>query len=303
MSWPVLRTSDPQSARVRTKSAVRHFSHEQFTQADIVAGRRRSTSVCLPARNEAATIGPIVATLARLRSDGWINQLVVVDDSEDATAELAEAAGAEVHSQSSLMPQFGPVLGKGDAMWRALSVIHGDVIVFLDADTEDFSPHFVLGLLGPMLVPARSPSFVKASYRRPLRIGDAVFPTGGGRVTELTARPLLRRLFPDLAGMAQPLAGEIAVDAALLRALPFRTGYGVDVGLLIDALRAVGAGGLAQVELGTRLNRHQPLTALHSMACEVSDTILDRASGTQSEGVIERPPMVSVLPSDLVAVS
>lgn len=299
----VLRASDPTNPFARVDLVPPSFSYEQFPSTDLIPTRTRSVSVCLPARDESATVAAIVGALAGLQSEGLIDQLVVVDDSEDDTAALAEAAGAEVYDQSLLMPQFGPVLGKGDAMWRALSVLHGDVIVFLDADTEDFPPHFVCGLLGPILASTDPASFVKASYRRPLRVGEMLFPTGGGRVTDLTARPLLRRFFPALAGMRQPLAGEIAADAGLLRALPFRTGYGVDVGLLIDALLAVGPEGLAQVDLGARLNRHQPLAALHDMACEVSDTILDRSSRMLSEGVVERPPMASVLPSDLVAAS
>ncbi len=265
-----------------------------FGLDDLVRARERTISVCLPARDEAATIGPIVRSLSALRDAGLVDQIVVADDSTDGTAEIAHAAGAEVHAQASLMPGHGPVRGKGDAMWRALEVLHGDVVVYLDADTEDFGPHFVTGLLGPLLAPGSAARFVKASYARPWRAAGGTLPAGGGRVTELTARPLLRRCFPALAHIRQPLAGEIAVERTLLEALPMRVGYGVDVALLIDALRLAGPGALTQVDLGTRQNRHQELAALHEMACEVSDAILDRAEGTVSPGRVERPPMASM---------
>lgn len=282
---------------------ARTFSHEAFSVAGLAAARTRSVSVCLPARNEQATVGPIVSSLVGLRNGGLIDQIVVVDDSEDDTAAIAVDAGAEVYSQSDLRSEFGPVLGKGDAMWRALEVLSGDVIVFLDADSEDFDGHFVAGLLGPVLCSDVGAKFVKATYRRPFRIGSTVYPDGGGRVTELTARPLLRRLFPALAGVRQPLAGEIAADAELLRSMSFRSGYGVDVALLIDALEARGPLSLAQVDLGCRQNRHQPLAALHEMACQVSDAILDRSMGTLSDGVIERPPMTDMSLAGLAVAS
>lgn len=274
---------------------VPSYSHRDFALADLVRGRERTVSVCLPARDEAATIGPIVACLARLRQAGLIDQVVVVDDSTDATAAVAAAAGAQVHAQSALMPAYGPVQGKGDAMWRALDVLWGDVIVFLDADTSPFGPHFVTGLLGPLLAPGASARFVKGTYARPWRSGTTTLPSGGGRVTELTARPLLRRCFPALAAFRQPLAGEIAADRDLLHALPMRVGYGVDAALLIDALHLAGAGALAQVDLGTRQNHHQDLAALHVMACEVSDAILDRAACDAGSAAVQRPPMASLV--------
>lgn len=284
--------------------ASRSFHHEAFPLAHLVAVRTRSVSVCLPARNEAATIGPIVRTLVGLRRAGLIDQVVVADDSTDGTGDIATTAGADVHHQSALIPELGPVDGKGDAMWRSLSVCDGEVVVFLDADTQDFDRHFVTGLLGPLLTVTSPARFVKGYYRRPLRVGDTVYPTGGGRVTELTARPLLRRYFPALAGVRQPLAGELAADRELLDALPFRVGYGVDAALLIDALRAAGPAALAQVDLGCRQNDHQSLDALHHMACAVGDAILDRAEERLVRGTVERPPMARLRGAhDLVAAS
>src|SRR5437868_1704338 len=184
------------------------------------------------------------------------------------------------------MSAFGPLLGKGDAMWRALSVLRGDLICFLDADTEDFSPRFVTGLLGP-LVCQQGVSFVKAFYRRPLNQGSAAGAEAeGGRVNTLTARPALALFYPELAHVRQPLAGEVAARRELLRALPFACGYGVEVAMLIDAWRELGLNGLAQVDLEEHRHRHQPLSALARMALTVLATVAHRLGrdGTLREG-------------------
>lgn len=237
--------------------------------------RRGTVSVCLPARDEAATIGPILRDVLALREAGVIDQVVVVDHSTDGTAEIARSLGAEVHDQESLLPELGPVLGKGDAMWRALTVLDGDFICFLDADTEQFGPHFACGLLGPLLC-GEEISFVKGFYRRPFKIGDLTLPDGGGRVTELTARPLLNLFYPELAAVEQPLAGEVAARRDLLERLPFVTGYGVDIALLLDAHREVGLEGIAQVDLDVRQNAHQSLRELAPMAFAVLRALASR---------------------------
>src|SRR5436305_9696203 len=157
------------------------YHHSAFPAQRLAAGRSASVSVCLPARDEARTIGPILRHLLPLRDQGVVDQVVVVDHSQDGTAAIARSIGAEVHHQEDLMPELGPVLGKGDAMWRALSVLHGEVICFLDADSESFGPHFACGLLGPLLC-LEGTSFVKGFYRRPFRIGETILPDGGGRV-------------------------------------------------------------------------------------------------------------------------
>jgi glucosyl-3-phosphoglycerate synthase len=257
---------------------LRTFHHATFTAEALAARRSGTVSVCLPARNEAATIGRILEVLMPLRDRGVVNQVVVVDDSTDGTAEIARRLGAEVHSQSALVSELGPVQGKGDAMWRALSVLTGDVVCYLDADSEDLGDHFVLGLVGPLLT-ERGLSFVKAFYRRPWQQGGKVEPEGGGRVTELTARPLLNRFFPDLAEMRQPLAGEIAARRSLLMSLPFCSGYAVDIALLIDAWRVAGADAIAQTDLDARQNRHQPLANLGPMAAQVLRGVTSRLSG------------------------
>lgn len=251
------------------------YRHADFSLERLVAARAASVSVCLPARDEARTIGPILEQLAPLRDIGLVDQVVVVDDSTDDTAAIARSHGAEVYDQRELMPELGPVLGKGDALWRALPRLRGEVICFLDADSEQFGPHFVQGLIGPLLLDPTI-SFVKGFYRRPFRIGEVTLPEGGGRVTELTARPLLNLFYPELAAVEQPLAGEVAARRELLERLPFVTGYGVDIALLLDAYRAVGLDRLAQVDLEVRQNAHQPLRELGPMAHAVTHAVACR---------------------------
>jgi glucosyl-3-phosphoglycerate synthase len=208
------------------------------------------------------------------------------------------------------------VLGKGDAMWRALPVLSGDFVCFLDADSEHFGAHYACGLLGPLLCP-RTPEieFVKGFYKRPFRVGDMTLPDEGGRVTELTARPLLNLFYPELAAIAQPLAGEIAARRSLLERLPFVTGYGVDIALLIDAYTEVGMDAIAQVDLDVRQNAHQSLRDLGSMAFAVLSavasrlaregrlqgqlsptflTLEDRKLELQAVPVVERPPLAEL---------
>ena len=273
------------------------FSHHDFSLARLAALQPRpSVSICLPARNEARTIGPILQALLPLSEAGLIDQLAVVDHSTDATGDIARGLGAEVYDQDELLPEFGPVLGKGDAMWRALRVLRGEVICFLDADSEQFGAHFALGLLGPLVCDPEI-AFVKGFYRRPFRAGATTLAEGGGRVTELTARPLLKRFYPELSAVRQPLAGEIAARRDLLVRLPFVTGYGVDVALLIDAHAAVGLPRIAQVDLEVRQNDHQALRDLGPMADAVLAAVSARLArdGRLVDGTVgaavERPPM------------
>lgn len=277
----------------------RTHHHPAFPAGLIAAERAQSISVVLPARDEEATIGPIVEALMELVALGAIDQVLVADDSTDATAAVALAAGADVVAQSSVLGEHGPVRGKGDAMWRGLAAAHGELVCFLDADTRDFSTHFACGLLGP-LVCSPAVAFVKGAYRRPLDLGPAgTRPTGGGRVTELTARPLLRRFFPEVAWLRQPLAGEIAARRDLLERLPFTCGYGVDVGLLLDAVALAGPAALAEADLDVRQNRHRPLEELGLMADEVLDAVCARLQddGRLAAGgprATVRPPLASL---------
>jgi glucosyl-3-phosphoglycerate synthase len=307
------------TSRVRAWHRHNTFHHERFPVARLLAERERDTvppptvSVCLPARDEERTIGAILESLHPLREVGLVDQIAVVDASADRTPEIARALGAEVYSQEDLIPEQGAVLGKGDAMWRALSVLRGDLVCFLDADSEGFGPHYACGLLGPLICD-RTVAFVKACYRRPFRVGSLTLPDEGGRVTELTARPLLNLFYPELAGFEQPLAGEFAARRTLLERLPFMTGYGVEIGLLIDAYAVEGLDGLAQVDLDLRQNAHQPLRELGPMAAAVlravalrlgregrltgalPDTFTAPGAGGLSElmvAAVERPPLAS----------
>ena len=296
--------------------ASRTFHYSSFASEDLARDRQESVSICLPARDEAAAIGRNLEQLMPLLEQGVADQVVVVDDSADGTADIAAALGAEVYRQSSLHPEFGPVAGKGDALWRALSVLRGDVVCFLDADSEDLGPHFACGMLGPVL--RGEAQMAKAFYRRPFRVGDVRLPDGGGRVSELMARPLLNAFYPELAGFRQPLAGEFAARRQLLEALPFVTGYGVDIALLIDSWRLVGLDGLAQVDLDVRQNRHRPLSELAPMSSAVLGAVTTRlmregrlASSTERAFLLpfeggfvsqvieccERPPIASLQPA------
>jgi len=282
---------------------LRSFDHSAFPAERVRAERESSISVCVPTRECAATIEPIVRTLVALREHDVVDQVAVVDaGSTDGTVELAATAGAEVHQQGDLLPEHGPVLGKGDAMWRALSVLHGEVVCFLDGDSERFGPHFACGLAGAV---ACEPGvgFAKGSFRRPFRMGGVELPEGGGRVTELTARPLLRRFYPELGEMRQPLAGEIAARRELLERLPFSTGYAVEMAMLLDAYREVGLDGMAQVDLDVRQNRHQPLQALGPMADAVLAAVTvrlareGRLAGVEVAPPVERPPLATLAAS------
>lgn len=272
----------------RTAPGVRtHRSHD-FDAAALAAAKGTTTvSVCLPARNEEATVGLVVEQIHRQLVDSvaLVDQIVVVDDhSEDRTAEVAEAAGALVVDASAVLTDHGPGPGKGEAMWKSLHASSGDLVAWVDADIVDFDPGFVVGLLGPLLTDPGT-DFVKGYYHRPESDG-----VGGGRVTELLARPLLSQFFPELAEVRQPLSGEYAGRRSLLERLPFVAGYGVDVALLIDAARAVGVERIAQVDLGVRHHRNRTLHELGPMALAVSQAILDRA-GVRPPGpaVLRRP--------------
>jgi glucosyl-3-phosphoglycerate synthase len=288
---------------------IRTFHHDDFAAVQLAeqkARQRVAVSVCLPARDEAETVGRIVADLRDSLVDrvGLVDEIVVADDhSTDATAAVARDAGARVVSVDDVFPELGPGEGKGEALWKSLAVAEGDLVAWCDADITDFGPRFVLGLVGPLL---RWPDvgFVKGFYDRP--VGDSAH--GGGRVTELVARPVIAAMFPHLASIVQPLSGEYAGRRSLLERLPFVQGYGVDLGLLADIAELEGTEAIAQVDLGTRRHRNRPLDELGPQALAVLQTALRRA-GTSlggdatlvrpdlepvEVGTGERPPLVEV---------
>jgi glucosyl-3-phosphoglycerate synthase len=254
----------------------RSFHHSLYPPERIAAEREQTVTVCLPAKECAGTIGAIVGELCALQRLGAIDEVLVIDAaSADGTAAIAAEAGARVLQEADMLPALGPVLGKGDAMWRALGAVRGELVCFLDADVERFPGHYAGGLLGP-LVCERGISFVKAFYERPLVHQEVEVPGGGGRVNHLMARPALSLFYPELAAVRQPLAGEVAARRELLEQIPFTTGYGVEVGMLIDVWRLLGLDGIAQVDLGVHRNRSQPLAALAPMAAAVLATIAQR---------------------------
>ena len=258
-----------------------------------------AVTVCVPARDEAATIGPIVRDLVDLRRRGVVDQVLVADhDSVDGTGEIAAAIGAEVIRTGGVRPDLGPVLGKGDNLWRALPAVRGDVVCFVDADSADFGPHFVCGLVGPLVCEPRA-QYAKGFYRRPWRGPAGVAPTGGGRVTHLLARPLIARFYPELLVFEQPLAGEMAAPRLLFESLPFATGYGLEIGLLIDVYRRLGTAAMCQVDLDSRQNRHRPLAELEPMAAAIVETLTARLGDegrlTDAPAVrLERPPLAGL---------
>jgi glucosyl-3-phosphoglycerate synthase len=248
----------------------RTFHHSQFEPAKLRTAKERlglSVSVCLPTREEAATVGGIVRHLRRnlLERARLIDEIVVMDaGSADETAAIAQAEGAKVFFEHEVLPGQGPGSGKGEALWKSLHACQGDVICFLDADIRNFHARFVSGLLGPLLGDPEI-RYVKAFYERPIRERNALRATGGGRVTELLARPVINLLWPELAGVVQPLSGEYAGHRETLEQVPFFSGYGVELGLLVDVAARFGVDAIAQVDLDRRVHRNQDMQALGRM--------------------------------------
>ena len=297
----------------RAPGPVATHHHTDFAVDDLLSLKRsQHVTVVLPARNEEATVAGVIAALRPLVDAGLVDDLVVLDSlSDDGTAEAARAAGARVVAAAEAWPSEPPLRGKGEAMWRALLATDGDLVVFCDADLLDAGPHYVTGLLGPLLTHPET-LLVKGFYDRPLIEDDGSVTGYGGRVTELVARPLLGLYRPELAGLVQPLAGEWAGRRSLLESLPFPTGYGVEIAVLLDTVDAHGVQALAQVDLGTRTHRQQSQDALGVMATEVLGTAM-RRFGREPEGtgirqftavghhlvdttvpLVERPPVAQV---------
>jgi glucosyl-3-phosphoglycerate synthase len=285
-------------------------------------------SVCLPTLDEAATVGGICEAIGRelMEDVALVDELVVVDSgSRDSTAEVAASAGATVHAVAEILPDHEGLEpgkgGKGEALWKSLSVCSGDIIVWVDADIRNFSIRFVTNLLSPLLAHPEI-TIVKGFYERPLMRDEETIESGGARVTELTARPLIQLLYPELAGVIQPLSGEYAGYRDRLLQLPFFSGYAVDVVLLLDVAERFGIEGIAQVDLGTRIHRNRDILALGRTSFEIVQGILSRLdelgrikvppdlpdrllqfasrdgemkATTASLPVIELPPMASVL--------
>lgn len=284
---------------------IRTFHHGEYPLGRILEAKGHTTvSVALPARNEESTVGAITSCLRReLLEAGVIDQLVVIDDhSSDATAAVAARNGAEVVSAGDVLSGYGEGHGKGEVLWKSLLETTGEIVLWCDADLVDFHHRFVSGLLGPLLCEPEV-DFVKGFYNRPHADGE-----GGGRVTELVAKPLIALLFPELSSILQPLSGEYGGRRSLLEQLPFVEGYGVEMGLLIDIAHKEGTSRMAQVDLDVRHHRNRPLTELAPQAAAIMQTVLRRADcelvGVHAELAVgetvtaieaaERPPMLEV---------
>lgn len=260
--------------------AARWFAQRTSSAADYPVERlvalkgRTRVSVVLPALDEEPTIGRIVAGVRHLADrTGLVDEILVIDSgSADRTAKVAADAGATVYHRDAILPGHGSYPGKGEVLWKAQYAATGDILVYVDSDLTDFGEHYILGLLGPLFTDD-TVLMVKAFYDRPLL---DVAAAGGGRVTELMARPLLNALRPELAGVIQPLAGEYAARRRLLETLPFAAGYGVETGLLLDTVAAQGLAAVAQVDLGQRTHGHQDTAALGRMAATILHTVLRR---------------------------
>ncbi|GLY93761.1 glucosyl-3-phosphoglycerate synthase [Actinoplanes sp. NBRC 103695] len=272
-------TSPAVSPVVEAWATYRTGNATQWSARHLAAAKRGTrVSVVIPARNEQQTIGAIVTTIRRclVAEVPLVDEIVVVNSrSTDATAARARAAGARVVDQDEVTRGLPRMEGKGDALWAGLAASTGDIVAFVDGDLRDFSAAFVTGLLGPLLTD-RSVEYVKGFYHRPLVGAAGVEADGGGRVTEISARPLLNLFWPDLAGFVQPLAGEYAGRRATLERIPFVSGYGVELAMLIDLLDLVGLDALAQVDLGERHHRHQSLDALGRMSAQIMVTAWSR---------------------------
>jgi nucleotide-binding universal stress UspA family protein len=234
-----------------------------------------SISLALPALNEEETVGKVIQTVKTALMDQapLLDEIVLIDsNSSDRTREIAGNLGIPVFIHQQVLPDYGARRGKGEALWKSLFVTRGDIILWIDTDIINIHPRFIYGLIGPLLSDS-SIQFIKGFYRRPLRVGDKIQASGGGRVTELTARPLLNLFYPQLSGVLQPLSGEYGGRRTVLEQLPFFSGYGVEIGLLIDVAEKFGLGAIAQVDLQERVHHNQPLDALSKMSFAIIQAV------------------------------
>lgn len=276
-------------------------------ESAIAAKGSQTVSVCIPCRNEAANIGPLVELIRTelVERNPLVDQLLVIDDrSSDDSYDIATNAGAEVVPIEKIHAEYGDGRGKGNVLWASLVASHGDFVVWIDGDITSFEPLWIARLITPLLEDP-AVALVKASAQRSDQNG------GGGRTTELVARPLMSMYFPELAWLEQPLAGEYAGRRSVLETLPFVEGWGVEIGLLIDLCKLHGPSSITQIDVGVRDHRHHPLASLGVQAAEVMSTILGRVPGgdllaksspellrpdgsTVKLNLSERPPVQSV---------
>jgi nucleotide-binding universal stress UspA family protein len=297
-SPPIVAPTSLPLDRAARSVAVGEFVRNTFTSSEfaeigkLVDAKQRQNlrvSVALPTLNEEATLRRVIRAIRSRLVDRFplVDELVVIDSrSDDRTREIAEDEGLRVFIHDEILPECGSYRGKGEALWKSLHVTTGDIVVWIDTDVSNAHPKFVYGILGPLLMRPEI-QFVKAFYQRPLRVDGELQATGGGRVTELAARPILNLFFPELSGLVQPLSGEQGGRRALLEQIPFFTGYGVETGLLIDTLQRAGLDAIAQVDMRQRIHRNQTLLALSKMSFEILQVALRRVGEAHGERLWE----------------
>jgi glucosyl-3-phosphoglycerate synthase len=279
--WP-LRVEETLSNRVDRWFAENTFHHSEFADLTALLALKEkqglTISLGLPALDEEETVGKVISILKTALMDDvpLLDEIVLIDsDSTDNTIAIAEASGIPTYRHSQILPEVGTYRGKGEALWKSLHVLTGDIIAWVDTDITNISPHFVYGLLGPLL---KRPEvqYVKGFYRRPIKVGEKMQAYGGGRVTELVVRPLLNLFYPELSGVIQPLSGEYAGRRSALEQMPFFSGYGVETGLIIDLLETYGLDGIAQTDLEVRVHHNQPLVNLSKMSFAILQVFVAR---------------------------
>ena len=269
------------------------FHANEFKDVDYLLSlkheRGLSISLALPALNEEETVGNVIRTIKQsLMLDApLLDEIVLIDsNSDDRTREIAQDLDIPVYIHQAVLPQYGSRHGKGEALWKSLYCTQGDIVIWLDTDIVNIHPHFAYGLIGPLLL-RPDIQFVKGFYRRPLRVGDKIQAGGGGRVTELTARPLLNLFYPELSGVIQPLSGEYGGRRTALEQVSFFSGYGVEIGMLIDMLDKFGLSGIAQVDLQERIHHNQPLEALSKMSFAIIQAVMHRLESRYGQSILE----------------
>ena len=269
------------------------FHADEFQDLDYLLNLKRerglSISLALPALNEEKTVGNVIETIKAALVDAapLLDEIVLIDsNSEDRTREIAQSLDVPVYIHQEVLPAYGSRRGKGEALWKSLYCTQGDILIWLDTDIVNIHPRFAYGLIGPLLL-RRDIQFVKGFYRRPLRVGDKIQAGGGGRVTELTARPLLNLFFPELSGVVQPLSGEYGGTRAALEQCSFFSGYGVEIGLLIDMLDKFGLNAIAQVDLQERIHHNQPLEALSKMSFAIIQAVIRKVESRYGQSILE----------------
>jgi glucosyl-3-phosphoglycerate synthase len=269
------------------------YHADEFSDIDYLVDlkHRQGTtiSLALPALNEEATVGHVIKTIKSALMDNapLLDEIVLIDsNSTDRTREIAEELGVPVYIHQEMLPQYGSRRGKGEALWKSLYATHGDIVLWIDTDIVNIDPRFVYGLIGPLLQQPEI-QFIKGFYRRPLKVDDKIQASGGGRVTELTARPLINLFYPEISGIIQPLSGEYGGRRAALEHLPFFSGYGVEIGLLIDMLEKFGLQTIAQVDLQERVHHNQSLESLSKMSFAIIQAVICKLEERDGASILE----------------